>query len=141
MKTIEQKIKSVIDGMGVLYLFENWATANVELDRSAFPVVLNVLPVSGKFSVGKTQLKDCPNCMFAFLDEIDLDVSGVENDAVIERMKILAKEFIKEMNKSGLFEYLEGDFPYSVVYDKLDVNVTGIVVEMQVKECSGFSLC
>lgn len=141
MMTVEEKIKSVVDQMGINYIFENWTTANVVLDSSTFPVMLNVLPVSGKFNVGKTQLKDCPNCMLAFLDKIELDANGIENDAVIERMKSLAKDFIKRMNSSGLFDYLEGEIPYSVVYDKLDVNVAGIVIELQIKETSGFSLC
>ena len=139
--TVEEKIKSVVDEMGVKYIFENWATANVVLDSSTFPVVLNVLPVSGKFNIGKTQLRDCPNCMLAFIDKTDFDFNGKDNDTIIERMKTLAKDFIKRMNKSGLFEYVSGDVSYSVVYDKLDVNVTGVVIEMPIKEITGLSMC
>ena len=48
--TVEQKIKSVVDQMkGVTYIFDNWQTANVRLDKLPLPAVLNVLPVSGKF--------------------------------------------------------------------------------------------
>lgn len=140
--TVEAKIKSIVEEMkGVTYIFDNWATANVRLDSSAMPAVLNVLPVSGRFNLGKTQLKDFPNCMLAFLDKSDFDFDGTENDEIIERCKLLAKEFILRLNASEMFEQVEGDIPYSVVYDKLDVNVTGIVIEMQLKESRGLVLC
>lgn len=140
--TVEAKIKSIVEEMkGITYIFDNWATANVRLDSSAMPAVLNVLPVSGRFNLGKTQLKDFPNCMLAFLDKSDFDFDGTENDEIIERCKLLAKEFILRLNASEMFEQVEGDIPYSVVYDKLDVNVTGIVIEMQLKESRGLVLC
>lgn len=140
--TVEAKIKSIVEEMkGITYIFDNWATANVRLDSSAMPAVLNVLPVSGRFNLGKTQLKDFPNCMIAFIDKSDLDFDGTKNDGIIERCKNLAKEFILRLNASGLFEYVDDDIPYSVIYDKLDVNVTGVVIEMQLKEAKGLAIC
>lgn len=140
--TVEAKIKSIVEEMkGITYIFDNWATANVRLDSSAMPAVLNVLPVSGRFNLGKTQLKDFPNCMIAFIDKSDLDFDGTENDGIIERCKNLAKEFILRLNASGLFEHVDEDIPYSVIYDKLDVNVTGVVIEMQLKEAKGLTIC
>lgn len=140
--TVEAKIKSIVEEMkGITYIFDNWATANVRLDSSSMPAVLNVLPVSGRFNLGKTQLKDFPNCMIAFIDKSDLDFDGTENDGIIERCKNLAKEFILRLNASGLFEHVDDDIPYSVIYDKLDVNVTGVVIEMQLKEAKGLAIC
>ena len=118
--TVEQKIKSVVDQMkGVTYIFDNWQTANVRLDKLPLPAVLNVLPVSGNFQLGPTQLKDYPNCMLAYM----------------------AKEFILLLNRSRLFEPISGSVPYSVFYDKLNVNVTGITISIQLKETSGIVLC
>lgn len=140
--TVEAKIKSIVEEMkGITYIFDNWATANVRLDSSAMPAVLNLLPVSGRFNLGKTQLKDFPNCMIAFIDKSDLDFDGTENDGIIERCKNLAKEFILRLNASGLFEHVDDDIPYSVIYDKLDVNLTGVVIEMQLKEIKGLAIC
>lgn len=140
--TVEQKIKSVVDKMkGVTYIFDNWQTANVRLDKLTFPAVLNVLPVSGNFHIGPSQLKDYPNCMFAFMDKTDLDFDGTENDAIVEKCKNMAKEFILLLNRSGLFEPISGSVPYSVFYDKLNVNVTGITISIQLKEVSGIVLC
>lgn len=142
MMTVEQKIKSVVDKMaGVTYIFDNWQTANIRLDKLSLPAVLNLLPVSGSLSLGMTQLKDYPNCMIAFMDKSDFDFDGTENDSVIERCKNMAKEFVLNLNRSGLFEQVTGDIPYSVFYDKLSVNVTGITISLQLKELSGTVLC
>lgn len=140
--TVEEKIKSVVESMkGVTYMFENWQTANVRADKIPLPAVLNVLPVSGVFNLGTTQLKDFPNCMLAFMDKANFDFSGKENDQVIERCKMKAKEFILRLNESGLFKPVYDDIPYSVFYDKLDVNVTGVVIELKLEEVRGIVLC
>ncbi|MCS2335466.1 hypothetical protein [Bacteroides sp. BFG-606] len=142
MTTVEQKIKSVVDKMeGLTYVFDNWQTANLRLDKLPFPAVVNVLPVSGRFNMGKNQLKDYPNMLIAFLDKTDFDFDGEDNDLIVEKCKNLAREFILRANESRLFEYIEGDIYYSVVYDKLDVNVTGVVIELTPKEINGIGLC
>lgn len=140
--TVEQKIKSVVDQMkGVTYIFDNWQTANVRLDKLPLPAVLNVLPVSGNFQLGPTQLKDYPNCMLAFMDKTSFDFDGKDNDAIVGKCKNMAKEFILLLNRSRLFEPISGSVPYSVFYDKLNVNVTGITISIQLKETSGIVLC
>jgi hypothetical protein len=100
-----------------------------------------VLPASGSLNVGLMQLKDYPNCMIAFMDKTKHDFSGEENDSVIEGCKSLAKEFILRVNRSGVFEPVQGDIQYSVFYDKLDVNVTGIVIQVPLKEIKGLVMC
>ena len=141
-ESVERKIASVAAKLeGVTYLYDNWATANVRLDRLEFPAIINLLPVSGRFDISRTQLRDCPECMIAFADKTRFDFDGVETDEVIERCKALAVRFILELNKSGLFEWTSTDIRYSVFYDKLDVNITGIVVELNLKEVKGVPMC
>ncbi|MCD8093939.1 MAG: hypothetical protein LUF01_14390 [Bacteroides sp.] len=140
--SVERKIASIAEKLkGITYLFDNWATANIRLDKMPFPAIINLLPVSGKFVISRTQLRDCPNCMIAFADKTMFDFDGVENDAIIERCKEYAESFILELNKSGLFEWVSDEVPYSVFYDKLDVNVTGIVIELKLKEAQGVPMC
>lgn len=141
--SVERKINKVIQVMdsGLTYIFDNWATANIRIDKLPLPAVINVLPVSGSFNVTARKMKDYPNCMLAFIDKTDLDFDSAENDVVLERCKNLAMEFILTANESELFDPIEGDVPYSVIYDKLDVNVTGIVIEIQLKEKQGINLC
>lgn len=140
--SVERKIASVAEKIdGINYIYDNWATANIRLDKEALPVIINILPVSGRFNISRTQLRDCPNCMIAFADKTNFDFDGVENDAIIDRCKSYAVKFIKELNKSGLFEWLSDEVPYSIFYDKLDVNITGIVIELKLKEAQGESMC
>ena len=135
--SVERKIASVAEKLeGVTYLFDNWATANVRLDKMPLPAI-----ISGKFVISRTQLRDSPNCMIAFADKAKFDFDGVENDEVIERCKGYAVQFIRELNRSELFEWVSDEVPYSVFYDKLDVNVTGIVIELKLKEVQGAPMC
>lgn len=139
--TVEEKVRKIVEQMGVTYLFENWQAANVRLDKMQLPAVMYVLPASGNLNVGLMQMKDFPNCMIAFMDKTKHDFSGEENDMVIERCKSLAREFILNVNRSGMFEPVQGDIQYSVFYDKLDVNVTGIVIQIPLKEIRGIVIC
>ena len=140
--SVERKIASVIEKMGNLtYVFDNWHTANFRLDKESLPAVINVLPVSGVMNVTDRRLRDFPNCMLAFVDKADFDFDGKDNDEILERCKNLAMEFILTANASGLFEPISGDVRYSVLYDKLDVNVTGVVIELQLREKQGITLC
>lgn len=141
-QSVESKIRSVAEKMTCIrYMFDNWAMANVKLDSNSLPAMLNVLPVSGKLNVGKLQMKDYPNLLIAFMDKVDLDFNGDDADNVIERCKAYAQEFILMINQSKLFQQIDGDIPYSVFYDKLDVNVAGITLELTLKEVNGLVFC
>ena len=84
---------------------------------------------------------DRPNAQIAFIAPTDFDFDAEENDCIVEEMKRLCIRFIKELNNSGYFEELEGDQDYQVLYDHLDVNVTGIVISPILKELQGVNLC
>ena len=71
------------------------------------------------------------------MDKAELDFDGQENEITVNRMKDFAKRFILEANRSGLFEPIEQNVPYSVVYDLLDANLTGVAIELQLKELIG----
>ena len=136
--SVEKKIKSVAESMvGFTYVYEDWTRADLRLDRLPLPAIINLLPVSGAMSLKMDQFKDKPNCMFVFVDKVNKDADGKDNDAVFERMKSAAMTFIARMNDSGLFEPIEGDIPYSVILEKLSPIVTGISISVQVKEVKG----
>ena len=136
--SVEKKIKSVAESMvGFTYVYEDWTRADLRLDRLPLPAIINLLPVSGAMSLKMDQFKDKPNCMFVFVDKVNKDADGKDNDAVFERMKSAAMVFIARMNDSGLFEPIEGDIPYSVILEKLSPIVTGISISVQVMEAKG----
>ena len=110
----------------ISYKFNDWTRANVNFDFKQLPVCLYILPVSGQINFKNGNVRDNPNALIAFLDKAEFDFEGVENEVTVERMKYYAVEFISRVNQSGLFKQLPENIPYSVVYDKLDVNLTGI---------------
>lgn len=141
--TVEKKIHRIVDSMGdgVAYQFMNWAQANVELDKVDKPSVIYILPPSGDLDFGWAQVKDRPDAQIAFLAPTDFDFEGEANDDIIEQMKRLCIRFIKALNESDLFEKIEGKQKYRVLYDYLDRNVTGIVIEPKLKEEEGILIC
>lgn len=141
--TVEAKVRRVVETMGedVEYLFMNWAQANVAIDAITKPSVVYVLPPSGKLDFGYARVKDYPETQIAFLSPTDFDFDGTENDNIIEQMKRLAIKFVKALNASEYFEVIEGRHPYQVVYDFLDQNVTGVVLNLLLEEVEGVIIC
>lgn len=148
--TVEGKIHAVVstlqkkdeDGnVDIEYFYCNWAQANVALDKVEKPTIVYVLPPSGTLDFGWNQVKDAPNAQIAFITPTDFDFDGEENEDLIERMKRLCIRFIQALNQSGMFEIIEGNIRYRVLYDHLDQNVTGIVIEPTLKEEEGVWIC
>lgn len=141
--TVEAKVRKVAESMGedVEYLFMNWSQANVAMDAITKPSVVYVLPPSGKLDFSYARVKDYPETQIGFLAPTDFDFDGTENDNIIEQMKRLAIKFIKALNASEYFELIEGKQPYQVVYDFLDQNVTGIVLNLPLEEVDGIIIC
>jgi hypothetical protein len=135
---VEQKIKQIVETIdGLSYEFNDWSRANVKLDKKALPTCLYILPVSGQLINKNGNFRDWPNALIAFLDKADFDFEGECNEPTVERMKQFARQFIIKVNNSSMFQPLPENTPYSVVYDKLDVNVTGVVIQVQLKETQG----
>lgn len=137
---VQEKIKQIVESIdGLDYMFNDWTRANVEFDfkKVKFPICLNVLPVSGQLYLRNANFRDYPNCLIAFLDLADLDFDGEENESTVERMKDYAKKFILAVNQSGQFAPIPEVIPYSVVYDMLDQNLTGVTIQIQLKELIG----
>lgn len=141
--TVEAKVRKVAESMGedVEYLFMNWSQANVAMDAITKPSVVYVLPPSGKLDFRYARVKDYPETQIGFLAPTDFDFDGTENDNIIEQMKRLAIKFVKALNTSKCFELIEGKQPYQVVYDFLDQNVTGIVLNLPLEEVDGIIIC
>lgn len=141
--TVEAKVRKVAESMGedVEYLFMNWSQANVAMDAITKPSVVYVLPPSGNLDFSYARVKDYPETQIGFLAPTDFDFDGTENDNIIEQMKRLAIKFIKALNASKCFELIEGKQPYQVVYDFLDQNVTGIVLNLPLEEVDGIIIC
>lgn len=135
--TYREKLKEVADSLGVSFVFQDWTTANVEIDQTSLPAVVYVLPASGSLAFKSGFIRDNQNGMLAFLDKVILDAEGVDNDNVVDRMKRLAMQYIVRLNATGYFETLDGVLPYRTIYSELNANVSGISFEVALKEVVG----
>lgn len=135
---VQSKIKEIAEKSlpEFAYMFDDWSRWNIQQDIETLPVFVHLLPVSGQFNIKNGIIRDYPNCMLAFLDKAELDFDGEDNEITVERMKKAAYKFINDVNKSGIFEPVS-DFTYRVVYDSGDVNTTGIIIDVQLKEIQG----
>lgn len=146
MIRIEAKIEAIVNMLSRKhkYIYESWQGANeaVErLEKEDFPVCINVLPVSGSLRFGNVQSFDAPNCMIAFLDRArELDFKGDTNENSVNQCKDAAREFVNLCNGSGWFDYIDYA-SYSVIYDKLDATLTGIMLEVRLQETKGAPIC
>lgn len=135
---IDEKIADVCRSIdGLTYHFNDWTRANVALDNAQMPVLLNLLPVAGETIIKNGTVRESRDCLFALLDTINEDPTAAEQLCVVSRMREYKLELIKAINDSQYFEPIDGSVRDSVVIDKLDVAVSGVVVELRLKERDG----
>lgn len=141
--TVEAKVASIAAKMVRVcdYRFMNWAQTNESIDSMTRPTIVYILPPSGELDISYHDARDFPLTRIAFLANTELDFEGDENDGIIEYMKRLCVTFIMYLNESGLFSKVYGRVSYQVVYDHLDDNVTGIIVDIPLREEQGISTC
>ena len=126
--TVQDKLKQIAESLGVPFVFEDWTLANVEIDRTPLPAVVYVLPASGELDFKNGNIRDNQNGMLAFLDKVELNGNGQDNDSVVDRMKSLAMRY---------YEPMGGVMKYQVAYNKLNAVTSGIVFEVTLKEITG----
>lgn len=133
---VRQGIKRIAECIGVRYLFASMDEANLIVGDGDFPVLIDILPISGSISINQGLFKDAPNCLLFFCDKTDLDYNAEKEQPTIARMKQLAFEFIAEANRSGLFEFID-NATYEIFYDRTDVALSGVVVTLALKDTVG----
>lgn len=138
--TIEDEIRDIADEhfSEFTYVFEDWYTADKVLDKVALPAIIFILPVSGVFQYGEHgRIKDAENCIIAFVDKVDKEADGRDNEITYNAMKAAARRFINAINASGYFDYIQGDVTYNVIYEQMSSIVTGIALNLRLKELVG----
>lgn len=138
--TIEDKIRGIASEQfsEFTYVFEDWYTADKVIDKVALPAIIFILPVSGVLQYGEHgRIKDAENCIIAFVDKVDKEADGRDNEITYNAMKAAARRFINAINASGFFDYIQGDVAYNVIYEQMSSIVTGIALNLRLKELVG----
>lgn len=133
---VRAHIKEIASRMGIRYLFASMYEANLLIGEGDFPVLIDVHPVSGSVSVQLGLVKDAPNCLLFFCDKTSLDYEAEREQPTIARMKQLAFLFMAEANRSGFFEPI-AEATYEIMYDRMDVAVSGIALSLTLKDAIG----
>lgn len=150
--SVEQSIKSIIEAMGLDYITDTLARANVVLDRyqrradkrvvasdgHSLPVGIYIQPVTGSLNVSEAgRLTDAPSCLVAFADEMPFDYRGEEAQAIAERLKGLAEEFIRRVNECEALKPIVGNITYDVGFDSFDCNLCVVTLRTTIEEAMG----
>lgn len=138
MMNIEEKIKAIVSERlpSFSYVFENWYDADTAIDRTALPAVICILPVSGTLEKRNGRTKDTESLSIAFVNKVVRNADGNDNAEVYNKMKEAASIFIDGMNACGMFEPVERCV-YRVICEKLASIVTGVMLELDIKELKG----
>lgn len=138
--TIEDKVREIVGEYfsGFSFVFEDWNTADTKLDKVELPAIIMVLPVSGVLQFGQHgRIKDAENTIVAFVDKVPKEADGRDNEVVYNEMKVAARAFVRRLNESGYFNYIQGDVPYNTIIEQLSSIVTGVALQLQLKELIG----
>ena len=137
--SIESKIREIAQDKfsSFSYVFEDWNGAAEQIDRVSLPAIVCVLPVGGYLKFSRGMVKDCEDCMLAFVDKVSRDANGEDNERVYSSMKETAASFIKALNESHYFEPIDGNVRYSTILESASAYFTGVSVELSLKELQG----
>ena len=131
--SIEELIKSTAERFEGSFIFDDWQTADLELERKELPVIIAVLPTTGKItfdSVGQAHKEKF--LALSFLDKVPRDATGEENAEVYTRMEDKALQFVASLNASGAIEPIES-VEYTHVYEAMSDVVSGVMLSLVIK--------
>lgn len=142
MATIREILKDMATELfpDFTYLFEDWETADTKMEKLEYPAIIAVIPASGTTEVKNGRVYDTVNIAIAFLDTAPRGAEGDDNGIVIDRMKVAGAVLINKINRSRLFEPLEGKQSYETIIEKLSTIVSGVMYSLtltqKIGECS-----
>lgn len=136
--SIEDKLREIADAFfpRYSYVFEDWNGASEVLDRVSLPAIICILPVGGSIALKNGRTKDSENILLAFVDKVERDADGNDNEKVYTKMKDVAVKFICAMNESNYFEPISR-FKYTTILEQGSVYYSGVFVELEAEEKQG----
>ena len=151
--TIEENIKGIVESMGLGYVHETVYGANMELDKIVrdsqrkptqgihLPAAVNILATSGRFDVADGQYRDlireAQNIRILFVDKMKFDDRyDTDDQATVNALKRLAKQFIKGVRSSELFSYVSS-YQWQVRLNAFDANLAVLELTGTLRQMEG----
>lgn len=130
-----KQIESIAQNIGMSYKFGTYKEVNHLFDRSdTFPVVTELLQLKGSFDLMFESVKDSQEITLLFLDVDSKTVDSEKTREVVDRMKSKALEFIKVLNETDEFEFIDGvTLQYYTIVKQFDKCLSGIEITLNLK--------
>lgn len=134
--SVEKKLKQIADGhfTGWSWVFDDWKSADRVLAKVEMPAIVCLMPVGGEMTFRRGKVWDSEDVALCFIDKVPRDADGEDNEAVYSRMKRDPMRFVGAMNKSGLFEPVEGGVRYDTIIEGTANVLTGVMMSLTIKE-------
>lgn len=137
-KTIER----IAAEMGCAFIYDDWGRINLKADkygnRKQTRLIIETLPTNGQIDTRFAPVvRTSRTCIVALLKPCRLDFEGAEVGLIVDEMLDLAKQFIKRLDATRVYEPIETLLDYNVVLDFLDANMAGVRVTLTLKELEG----
>ena len=116
----------------------NEVLAGVEV--GAEPIAFAYLLKGGEVDVQRNMLREGVNLAVFFCKKTEFDFNSEENERLIDDCKRLAFGWLSLVRKSGYFETV-GSITTERVYDTTTDILTGIAVNVTLRELQGYSEC
>ena len=130
-----KQIEHIALNIGLSYKFGTYKEINHLFDRSdTFPAAAELLPLQGSFELKFESVKDSQNITLLFLDVDQKTVDSEKTAEVVERMKSKALEFVKVLNETDEFEFIDGvTLQYFTIVKQFDKCLSGIEITLNLR--------
>ena len=134
--SIEDKIREIASSEQFAqypYIFDNLFRIDERIESTALPAIVCTLPAGGEMRLRNGKVYDAEDVLIGFFDSVPHDANGEDNAECYNRMKSLGIQFIKAMNESGLFAYVE-TWTYQVWCVRMANIITGVFFTIRVQD-------
>lgn len=131
---LREQIGSIAQGLSSspAFYYGRKSEINVQGDNMVLPAVILIEPDQFGFNLSPSTgaIKDTYNVFIQFVDQVDAMEDANYRHPVVEAMRTLCAEFLRELSDADIFLDLNTNIPGVLVVDTYDVNVAGIEINL-----------
>lgn len=147
--TIVNKIRSILNSMltpehpveGTEYIntvmYDSGWSANVRIDRNPAPYALLYLLSDWTIDISRGVAREGAEVQVFFFDKANLDAKGEEKDAIVTRMELQAREFIRRVLADSSINVIEDTIKLRSSWGQFDKFCVGVSVTMKLEDKQG----
>lgn len=139
---IERKLRTIADGhfTGWSWVFDDWRSVDRMLAKMQYPAIVCLMPTGGEMTFKNGRVRVSTNVSLCFMDKVRRDADGEDNAEVYNRMMGEAMRFVGAMNKSGMFEPIDGGVIFDTIIEGTANVLTGVLMSLTVKDVEALCL-